>query len=126
MVRNPVRDERQGDLFGAPPPPDKPVRRASPPKPAPAKAMAPESVSMGKLGAKVTRPEIDEFLDSLPDQELAYLVVEATRLVKRRFTQGQGRGLRLNGGGCGRSSFDDALRRIAGELMEFENPGEEW
>ena len=124
MVRNPVRDERQGDLFGAPPPPDKPV--ASPPKPAPAKAMAPEAVSMGKLGAKVMRPEIDEFLNSLPDQELAYLVVEATRLVKRRFTRGQGRGLRLNGGGCGRSSFDDALRRIAGELMEFENPGEAW
>jgi hypothetical protein len=48
--------------------------------------MAPESESMGKLGAKVTRPDIDEFLDSLPDQELAYLAVEATRLVKRRFT----------------------------------------
>ena len=88
--------------------------------------MASESVSMGKLGPKVMRPEIDEFLDSLPDQELAYLVVEATWLVKRRCTRGQGRGLRLNGGGCGRSSFDDALRRIAGELMEFENPGEEW
>ncbi len=88
--------------------------------------MAPESVSLGKLGAKVTRPEIDEFLGSLPDQELAYLVVEATRLVKRRFTRGQGRGLRLYGEGCGRSSFVDALRRFAGELMEFENRGEEW
>jgi hypothetical protein len=88
--------------------------------------MAPVSALMGKLGAKVTRPENDEFLDSLSDQELAYLVFETTRLVKRRFTQGQGRGLRLNGGGCGRSSFDDALRRIAGELMEFENRGEEW
>jgi hypothetical protein len=41
------------------------------PKPAPAKALAPEAVSMGKLGAKVTRPGIGEFLDSLPDQELA-------------------------------------------------------
>ena len=121
MVRNPVRDERQGDLFGAPPPPNKPV--ASPPKPAPAKAVAPEAVSIGELGPKVMRPEIDEFLDSLPDQELAYLMVEAMRLVKRRITRGQGRGLRLNGGG--RSSFDDALHRIAGELMEFENPGEE-
>jgi hypothetical protein len=44
--------------------------------------MAPVSALMGKLGAKVTRPENDEFLDSLPDQELVYLAVEATRLVK--------------------------------------------
>ena len=96
MVRNPVRDERQGDLFGAPPPPDKPARRTSHRSP-PVRSSGPEPVSMGKLGAKATRPEIDEFLDGLPDQELAYLVVEATRLVKRRLARGQGRGLRPKG-----------------------------
>lgn len=47
---------------------------------------------MGTLGAKATWPEIDELLASMPDQELAYLVVEATRLVKRRLAQGEGRG----------------------------------
>jgi len=92
MARNPVRDERQGDLFGAPLPPARPARRVSPPRTAREKAVAPEPVSLGNLGAKATRPEIDEFLDCLPDQELAYLVVEAARLVKRRLARRQGRG----------------------------------
>lgn len=55
---------------------------------------APEPVSLGTLGAKATRPDIDELLDGMPDQELAYLAVEATRPVKRRLVRGQGRGLR--------------------------------
>jgi hypothetical protein len=83
-------------------------------------------MSLGNFGARATRPEIDEFLDGLPDQELAYLVVEATRVVKRRLARGQGRGLRAKGSGLGKTSLDDAFRRIAGELMEFEAPGERW
>jgi len=126
MARNPVRDERQGDLFGAPPPPVKPVRRTSPPRPVREETRAPEPVSLGTLGAKATRPEIDELLDGMPDQELAYLAVEATRLVKRRLVRGQGRGLRPKGAGRGRSPLDDALVRIGGELMELEDPGETW
>ena len=126
MAQNPVRDERQGDLFGAPPPPAKPARRTSPPKPAREETRAGEPVPLGALGAKATRPEIDELLDGMPDQDLAYLAVEATRLVKRRLTRGQGRGLRSKGTGRGRSALDDALRRIGGELMEFEDPGETW
>ena len=126
MARNPVRDERQGDLFGAPPPPAKPARRTAPPRPVLEETEAPEPVSLGTLGAKATRPEIDELLDGMPDQELAYLAVEATRLVKRRLTRGQGRRLRSKGSGRGRSPLDDALRRIGGELMEFEDPGETW
>ena len=104
MARNPVRDERQVDLFGTPPPPAKPSRRAPSSKPAREhvlasepvcqEGLAPEPVPLGSLGAKATKSEIDEFLDGLPDQQLAYLVVEATRLVKRRLARGQGRGLR--------------------------------
>jgi hypothetical protein len=126
MARNPVRDERQGDLFGAPPPPAKLARRTPPLRPVREGARAGEPVSLGALGAKATRPEIDELLDGMPDQELAYLAVEATRLVKRRLTRGQGRGLRSKGAGRGRSPLDDALRRIGGELMEFEDSGETW
>jgi hypothetical protein len=85
-----------------------------------------EPVSLGTLGAKATRPEIVELLDSMRDQELAYLAVEATRLVKRRLARGQGRGLRPKGTGRGGSPLDDALVRIGGELMEFEDPGETW
>jgi hypothetical protein len=87
---------------------------------------APELVSLGTLGAKATRPGIDELLDGMPDRELAYLAVEATRLVKRRLARGQGRGLRPKGAGRGKSPLDDALVRIGGELMEFKNPGETW
>ena len=94
MARNPVRDERQGDLFGALPSPAKPARRTSPPKLARKEVPAPEPVSLSEIGNRVTKPEIDEFMGGLPDQELAYLVVEATRLVKRRLTRGQGRRLR--------------------------------
>ncbi|MBL0406580.1 hypothetical protein JKG68_21730 [Microvirga aerilata] len=126
MARNLVRDERQGDLFGAPPPPGKPVRRTSPPRLVREEARALEPVSLGTLGAKATRPEIDELLDGMRDQELAYLAVEATRLVKRRLARGQGRGLRPKGTGRGKSPLDDALVRIGGELMEFEDPGETW
>jgi hypothetical protein len=126
MARNPVRDERQGDLFGAPPPPAKPARRTSSPKPMREETRAGEPVSLGVLGAKATRPEINELLDGMPDQELAYLAIEATRLVKRRLTREQGRGVRSKGSGRGRSPLDDALRRIGGELMEFEDPGETW
>jgi hypothetical protein len=87
---------------------------------------APEPVSLGTLGAKATRPDIDELLDGMPDQELAYLAVEATQLVKRRLARGQGRGLRPKGTGRGGSPLDDALVRIGGELMEFEDSGETW
>ena len=126
MARNLVRDERQGDLFGAPPPPAKPVRRTSPPKPVREETQTPGPVSLGTLGAKATRPEIDELLDGMLDQELAYLAVEATRLVKRRLVRGQGRGLRPKGADRGKSPLDDALVRIGGELMEFEDLGETW
>jgi hypothetical protein len=81
---------------------------------------------LSELGQRITKPEIDEFISGLPDQELAYLVVEATRLVKRRLTRDQGRGLRPKGGHRGKSPLDDALHRIAGELMEIEDPGETW
>jgi hypothetical protein len=126
MARNRVRDERQGDLFRAPPPPAKPVRRASPTKAAREEALALEPVSLSNLGARATRPEIDDFLDGMPDQALAYLVIEATRLVKRRLARGQGRGLRTKGPGMGKTPLDDAVRRVAAELMEFEDPGETW
>ena len=126
MARSPVRDARQGDLFGAPPPPAKPVRRAVPPKPFQEEALPPEPVLLGRLSAKATRSEIDAFLDGLLDQELAYLAVEATRLVKRRLARGQGRGLRSKGAGQGTSPLDEALRRIGRELMEFADPGETW
>ena len=99
MARNPLRDERQGDLFGAPPQPAKPARRAAPPKPVQEEALPPEPVLLGRLSAKATRSEIDAFLDGLPDQDLAYLAVEATRLVKRRLARGQGGGLRFKGAG---------------------------
>ena len=92
MARSPVRDARQGDLFGAPPPPAKPVRRARPAKACPGGSAPARAGVVGPLGAKATRPEIDAFLDGLPDQELAYLAVEATRLVKRRLARGQGKG----------------------------------
>ncbi|ANY82133.1 hypothetical protein BB934_27630 (plasmid) [Microvirga ossetica] len=83
-------------------------------------------MSLGKLGAKATRPDLDDFLDSLPDQELAYLIVEATRMVKRRLSREKGKGLRSKGAGQGRSLLDDALRRIGSELLEFEDSGEPW
>jgi hypothetical protein len=78
------------------------------------------------LGQRATRAETDELLDSLPDEELAYLAVEATRVVKWRFVRGQGRRLRATGGGRGKSSLEESLHRIGGELMEFEDPGETW
>ena len=126
MTRNPVRDERQGDLFGAPPPPAKPARRTSLPKPAREEIRAVGPVSVGALGAKATRPDSDVLLDGMPDQDLAYLAIEATRLVKRRLAREQGRGLRPRGPGRRQSPLDDALRRIGGELMELEDPGEAW
>ena len=126
MARNQVRDERQGDLFGAPPPPAKPVRRTSPPRPVREETRAPEPVSLGTLGAKATRPEIDELLDGMPDQELAYLAVEATRLVKRRLAWGRGGALDQREPAEAGSPLNDALHRLAGELMELENPGETW
>ena len=126
MARNPVRDERQGDLFGAPPPPAKPDRRRPPPKQVREETPAPEPVSLSTLGVRVTRPAIDDFLDGLPDRELAYLAVEAARSVKRRLAGGQGRGLQPKSFGRGHSPLVDALRRIGGELMEFEDPGEMW
>jgi hypothetical protein len=126
MARIPVRDERQGDLFGAQPPQAESARRtSSPPKTVLEVTVASEPASLGKLGARATRLEIGEFLDSLPEEELAYLGVEAIRPMKRRLTRGQGRGLRIKAAGRGKAPLDDALRRIAGELMEFEGPGEE-
>jgi hypothetical protein len=78
------------------------------------------------LGARATRHEIDAFLDGLPDQELAYLVVEATRVVKRRLARGPGRGLGSRGSGRGHSPLAEAMRRLAGDLMAFDEPNETW
>jgi hypothetical protein len=74
------------------------------------------------MGEKATRPEIDEFLDGLPDEALAYLALEATRVVKRKLSRWQGRGLRPKGAGRSQSPLEDVLRQIGGELMEFEGP----
>jgi hypothetical protein len=92
--------------------------------PAREEVRTPEPVSLGILGAKVTRPEIDAFLDGLPDQELAYLMVEATRIVKRRLARGQGRGSRSPG--RGHSPLEEALHRLGRELMELDEPDETW
>jgi hypothetical protein len=126
MARNPVRDERQGDLFGAPPPRAKPARRAASPVRVADEAPAWETASLAALGQRVTRAEIDDLLDGLPDEELAYLVVKAVRAVKRRIAQEQGRVLRPKGAGRGKSPLEDALQRVGGELMEFDDPGETW
>jgi len=83
-------------------------------------------MSLGNLGARATRPEIAEFQDGLPDPELAHLVVEATRVVKRRLARWQGRGLRTKGASLGKTPLNDAFRRIAGELMDFDEPDETW
>src|SRR5687767_6900401 len=126
MGRNPVRDERQGDRFGAPPPPAQPARRTFPPMMAREEVAAPEPLSLIELGKKVTKSDIDQFMGRLPDQGLAYLAAQATRLVKRRLTRGQGRGLQPKGANKVSSPLDDALHRIAGELMEIEDLGETW
>jgi hypothetical protein len=81
---------------------------------------------LSELGQRVTKPEIGEFMDGLPDQELGYLVVEATRLVKQRLTRGQGRGLRPISANRGKSPLDDAFHWTAGELMKIEDPGATW
>ena len=131
MARNPVRDERQGDLFRGPPPPAKPARRAAAPvRVVPVRVVeetpALETASLATLGQRATRAEIDELLDGRPDEELAYLVVKATRVVKRRLARGQGRVLRSKGAGRGRSPLEDAMRQIGSELIEFDDPGETW
>jgi hypothetical protein len=126
MARNAGHDERQGDLFGAPPPSAKPARRTRPPKIAGEEAQAPDPVSLGTPGAKATRTEIDEFLDALPDQELAYLVVEATRVVKRRLARGQGRVARSRSSGWAQPPLTEALHRLGGELMQIDELDETW
>jgi hypothetical protein len=78
------------------------------------------------LDQRATRAGIDGLLDGLPDEDLAYLVVEATRVVKRRFAREQGRVLRPKGVGRGKSPLEDALRRIGGELTEFDDPSPTW
>ena len=92
MARNFVRDERQGDLFGAPPPSIKPPRRVPAPKPRRDEAPASARVALTTPGEALTKPTIDEILENMPDRDLADFVVEATRVVKRRLARGQGRG----------------------------------
>jgi hypothetical protein len=83
-------------------------------------------VALATSGQRMTRAEINDLLDSLSDQKLACLAVEATRVVKRRLARGQGRGPRPKGTGKGKSPLEETLRRIGGELMEFEEPSETW
>jgi hypothetical protein len=58
MARNPVRDERQGDLFGAPPPPAKPVRRTSPPRPVREETRAPDLCRWARLARRQQGPRL--------------------------------------------------------------------
>ncbi len=122
MARNTVRDERQGDLLGT----LRHLTNRSAGPPRRGRCVRRHRRQSQCRWASSARRQLDELLDGMPDQELAYLAVEATRLVKRRLVRGQGRGLRPKGAGKGESPLDDALARIGGELMEFEDPGETW
>ena len=106
-------DERQGDLFGAPPPPARTRLRRRARKPDDTATITePENVEA--LAQRLSRAEIDELFVVLPDDILADAVLAGTRELKRRAAR-EARQHRARRGPMRSSSLTRTTERIAAE-----------
>lgn len=126
MRRRVSWDERQGDLFGASAPKQVAEKRLSQSKsPVPEKP-TPQPVSLVSLAQRSSRVELDDMVNELGDEELAYLITRGVRSLKRRLMRaGQGGSRRASDRGR-QSPLDRALRDIATELSAFDESGADW
>src|SRR4051794_8621705 len=87
MTRRSARDQRQAELFHLPESPPTPVKPARRPtrrlKEEPAADPAPE-VTAEQVAARLTPPELEVLVRTLPDDKLAHVVMAATRDLKSR------------------------------------------
>lgn len=126
MARNPIRDERQGDLFGAQAAPAKGPKPSRQTTKANAASHTPGDVAPARFAERPTRFDLEELVTGLSDGDLAHLAVLATRGLKRRLSRIWGRSSRP-GPLKGRNPLERGLQDIAGELAEFgENDGAWW
>lgn len=118
-------DERQADLFGAPPAPPpvapKVVRSRRKLLPADPPAADPETATA--FAVRATEADLDELVTALNDEALAQLALLSARQLKRRLARAGGR-KRPNGRGRRPSALDKAGTLLAAEwAREVEDDG---
>jgi hypothetical protein len=127
MTRRPARDERQVELFCLPDPPPAPVKRARrltrSPKEEPAADPAPQ-LPGEEVAARLTPVELDDFVRALSDENLAHLVMAATRDLKRRLAR-SGIQRRSRPTRKGVSDLERVVQQVADEFREAA-PTDEW
>lgn len=125
MARNPIRDERQGDLFGAQPVPSKPQKPATPTRQGRAGTLKGMQEPPSPRVERTSRFDLDELVSGLSDADLAHVALAATKTLKRRLSRSQGRTSRL-GPLKGRSPLERGIQDIAAELAEYGDSDEAW
>lgn len=123
MARRFGFDERQGDLFGATPPPPpapgKPRRGDSKPR-----DLVPEPEITAQPVRQLTRLNLEEIVHSLEDEDLGFLALMATRRLKRQVARSQSRAGR--GVSARVSPAERNLQALAEELRAFDDHDEVW
>ena len=84
-------DERQADLFGAPPTPAVGPKPARPRKPLPVEPPAAEPEGATAFAARATEADLDALVTALDDDALAQLALASARQLKRRLARAHGR-----------------------------------
>lgn len=113
MRRRVPWDERQGDLFGASAPVQAAGKRRSQSKRPVSEEPPAKPVSLASLAQRSSRFELDDMVNELEDEELAYLITRGVRILKRRLArEGQGGSRRASDHDRHRP-LDRALRDIA-------------
>ncbi len=125
MARNPIRDERQGDLFGAQPVPSKPQKPATPTRQGRAGSLKGMQEAPSPRVEQPSRFDLDELVSGLSDADLAHVALTATKTLKRRLSRSRGRSSRP-GPLKGRNPLERGLQDIAGALAEFGENDEAW
>lgn len=126
MRRRQSWDERQGDLFGVPPPKSATTNRPSPAKKKLLEDPPAETDSLASLARRSSRHEIEDMVNELDDDELAHLVVRGVRTLKRRLNRAGKGGRRPSWNAGQRGPFDRALRDLVVELSDLDAHDADW
>jgi hypothetical protein len=87
MRRRNSRDERRGDLFGAPAPKPAAANHRRPAKRNLLEDPPAETVSLAPLAKHSSRHEIEDMINELDDGELAHLIASGICTLKRRLNR---------------------------------------
>lgn len=125
MARRIRSDERQADLFDAPPQPVRPpTSKASRQSKSAIEAPTAGAETAAAFAERAGPADLDELVLALADDALAHLALASARQLRRRMTRAAGGRQRASGTGKNRSALNRAGQHLAAEWAA--PPEEAW